>query len=118
RPKAASGNKLSLDEVERMREQRSGPDVGGHDHHRPGKESKTQWRTQPSTPPCILLDRHQCSKREHPADIASADDEHQQHDRPAAADAECAMMDAEPKGIAPRGGSVPVLNYEAERCAA
>jgi hypothetical protein len=43
--------------------------------------------------PCrVLLNRHQCAKHEHPSDIAGSHEEYQQHDRPAATDAEYQMI--------------------------
>jgi hypothetical protein len=70
----------------------------------PGNQnySKTERQAEFPAPRSILLDSHNCAKRKHPADIASADDEHQQHDCPAAADAEHTVMHAEQEGIAAR----------------
>ena len=54
-------------------------------------------------------------EREHPADAADADDEHHQHQRPAAADAEHAVVDAEPQRLARRRDAVPARRDEPER---
>ena len=76
----------------------------------PASRPKARWPAQLPSPRCILLDCHQCSKRHHPAHIARADDEHQQHDRPAATDAEQAMLDTRHGSIVPRPGSMLMLD--------
>ena len=48
-------------------------------------------------------------------EVAHADDEHQQHQRPAAADAEDAMIDAQPPRLAQRRPAVPARSDEGER---
>src|SRR5438046_975669 len=50
----------------------------------------------------VLLYRHHRREREHPAETPRSDDEHQQHQRPAAADAEQAVIEAELEGLAAR----------------
>ena len=55
---------------------------------------------------------------EHPGEAAQADGEHHQHQRPAAADAEQAVGDPEPKRLAPLGPTLPVVQDEPERGAA
>ena len=47
----------------------------------------------------VLLRRHDRAEQQHPADVAGADDEHQQHQRPAAADAEDAVAQAHAEGL-------------------
>src|SRR5437868_13666665 len=71
-----------------------------------------------AAPRHIFFDRHDRAKPEHPADIAGSDDKHQQHQRPAAADAVKAVIPAEPPGAAPRLRSLPALGDKAERRAA
>jgi hypothetical protein len=76
--------------------------VTSRDECSPGNQNKTERQAEFPAPRRILLDPHKCAKCEHPADIASANDEHQQHDCPAAADAEHTVMHAEQEGIAAR----------------
>jgi len=60
------------------------------------------------------LDRHHCAKREHPAEVARPDDKHQQHDRPATPDAECAMVRTQQKGVPLWPTAPPISGDETE----
>src|ERR1051325_9642836 len=71
-----------------------------------------------AAPRHVLLDRYDRAEPEHPADIAGADDKHQQHQRPAATDAINPVIEAEPPGAAPRARPLPALGNKAERRAA
>src|SRR5215217_1734858 len=66
----------------------------------------------------ILLEANHRSEREHPGQIAEADGEQHQHQRPAAAEAEEPVVDSEPEGVPPPAASTPVPHHEAERRAA
>src|SRR5207247_3874364 len=83
-----------------------------------GYEHDAQRCAQPPAPREVLLDRHHRGEREHPAEIADADEEHQQHQRPAAADAEETVTDAETERLVLAVIAVPVLHDECERGAA
>ena len=81
----------------------------------PGDEPEPERRPQPAAPRQVLLGRHHRRERQHPADVARADDEHHEHQRPAAADAEEAVVDAEAPRLALRRAPVPARRDEAER---
>src|SRR3974390_3504235 len=49
-------------------------------------ETDAERCAQALSPGDVLLDRHDGDHLEKPADVAGADDKHQHHDRPAAAD--------------------------------
>src|SRR5712691_13300983 len=84
----------------------------------PQEEADAERRAQAAAPGQVLLDRHHGAERQHPADAAGADHEHHEHDRPAAADAEDAVIDAEPERVPARALPAPMLVDETERGAA
>ena len=86
--------------------------VTTHDERAPGNQSKTKRPAELPAPRRILLDPHYSTKHKHPANITAADDEHQQHDRPAAADAEHTVMRAEQERIASRCDAMPSLLHK------
>src|SRR5271166_4808995 len=90
---------------------------GDHECSR-GDQSKTERLAEPPAPGRVLLDRHDRTQHQHPTDIAGANDKHQEHDRPATTDTEQPVMQAELKRIAPWRDALPVLDDEAQRCAA
>ena len=73
-----------------------------------GEEGGGERVAEMATPLHVLFDRHHGAEREHPADIAGTDDKHQQHQRPAAADAIKPVIEAEPPGAAPRLRPLPI----------
>src|SRR5271166_4405911 len=92
--------------------------VDHRDHSRPREKRETEWLAHSSAPHCILLNRHQGSKREHAAYIADTHDEHEQHDGPATADAPSAMRQAKAERVLPWVRAMPMAHDEAKRCAA
>src|SRR5207247_4559762 len=92
---------------------RSAPQISAGDERRRREQRAAQWPAEAAAPRHVLLDRHHRAERQHPADIAGADDEHQQHDRPAAADAVEAVVEAELEGAAQWPRPMPVLHDEA-----
>src|SRR6187551_2779408 len=61
----------------------------------PGEKRDAKRRAKARTPRQVLLGRHRGGKYQHPADAAHADDERHEHQRPAAADAEQPVHEAE-----------------------
>ena len=74
---------------------RSSPQIDAPDEDGRTEQPGAERPAEMAAPRHVLLDRHHRAERQHPADIAGADDEHQQHDRPAAADAVEAVIEAE-----------------------
>src|SRR5580700_5013383 len=97
---------------------RSAPQVEPGNEHRRSEQRAAERPAEMAAPGHVLLDRHHRAERQHPADIAGADDEHQQHDRPAAADAVEAVVEAELEGAAPWLRPMPMLHDKAVGCAA
>src|ERR1700730_13501509 len=106
--RCSRANELPLPRSKRLRDMVDNKDAG------PAQKADAERRAQPTAPRDVLLDGHHGAEHEHPADAARADNEHQQHDRPATADAKHAVMDAQQEALPVRGSSTPVLVDEAE----
>ena len=65
------------------------------------EQRRPERLAEPAPPDFVLLDRHHRPEGQHPTDIPGADHEHQQHQRPAAADAEHPVMQPEAQRVAP-----------------
>ncbi len=84
-------------------------------------ERPARSRTTPSgraslpAPRKVLLDRGDDPDDEHPGQAAEADGEHHQHQRPAAADAEQAVGDAQAERFTSLGLAAPAVEHEPER---
>src|SRR5688500_1605042 len=59
-------------------------DVGDDQRPGPGEQADAQRCPEPPPPRQVLLRGHHGGEREHPSDAADADDEHHQHQGPAA----------------------------------
>jgi hypothetical protein len=71
-----------------------------------------------AAPRDVLLDGHDGAQAEHPPQTADANSEHQHHQRPAAADAEGAVIDAQSEGRPVLTPAAPAFGDEAQRRAA
>ena len=94
---------------------RLGSEVESGERARPGEQAQPKRSAEPSAPGQVLLGGHRAGKDEHPAQVAHADDEHDEHQRPAAADAEHAVIEADAKRLAVRLATVPARVDEGER---
>jgi hypothetical protein len=89
--------------------------VGQEQIRSDSKEQDAQGHGEAASPRYILLDRHDHSQAEHPTGLANADCKHQQHQRPATADAKDAVMDSHPECAEDWLPAVPLRNDKAER---
>ena len=87
-------------------------------HPAPADQSDAQRRAQFAAPWQVFLRGHHCPERQHPGDIPNPDGEHQEHQRPAAADAKKAVMDSQQKCVAPLIAAAPVFGDETQGSAA
>ena len=76
--------------------------VGQDDGRGRGEQRDAERRGQAAAARQVLFYRHHSREREHPTKAPRSDDEHQQHQRPATADAEQAVIEAELEGLAAR----------------
>src|SRR5439155_25340161 len=96
-----------------LRDPRSPPQIDARDEHRRAEQRAAERPAEAAAPGHVLLDRHHRAEPQHPADIAGADDKHQQHDRPAAADAVETVVDAELERATQWPRPMPVLHDKA-----
>jgi len=86
-----------------------------HDQNPPRQQRGAERGAQLPAPGHVLLDCHDGAESEHPTNVTRTDGEHQQHQRPAAAYAEHAVMRAEHQGLRAGIPTTPVLHDEAQR---
>src|SRR5262245_17658574 len=86
----------------------------GESHDTPGEQDHSQWEAEPAAPGRVLLDGHHDAEGEHTRKALRTDHEHQEHERPAAADAEQTVVHAQSEGFPAFMPSLPVLDHEAE----
>src|SRR5262252_447616 len=79
---------------------------------RPSNQSTTERCRKAPTPQVILLHGHYQSKDQHPSRVAHSHEEHQEHQRPAAADAIHTMSQPEYKRLTLRSRSMPMARHE------
>jgi len=96
----------------------SSEEIVARDDRGGGDEGGAERAAEMAAPRHVLLDRHDRAEPEHPADVAGADNKHQQHQCPAATDAIEPVIEAEPPGAAPRARPLPALGDKSERRAA
>jgi hypothetical protein len=85
------------------------------DQDAPRYQHGSNWGGEATAPRQVLLDRHDRAEEEHPPDVPRPHGEHQEHERPATADAEQSMMQPEPQRLEPPTPVLPVLDDEAQR---
>src|SRR5437867_5256393 len=93
-----------------------GRDPGKSEEQResPEGEQDADGGGKPTAPRHGLLQKHHSGKDEHPAEIDSTRSEHQQHQSPAATDAEDPVVDAEHEGVDLAPAAAPMLDDEAD----
>src|SRR5882757_9579880 len=89
--------------------------VQRNDSAAPGDERGTERCAEPLAARKIFFRSHDASQHQHPPYAARADDEHQQHQRPAAADAERAVVEPEAQGFTRGRTAAPAGADETER---